>query len=158
MARSRLAVLATLAAAAALVAVPAGAAPTANGCEPTLDDGFGPFGRGMPPLRSKIGTGHVLSGVIRSAIACAPLARARVEFMQEDRSGRYTRAASGTVRTDRAGRFRFEGPRPTAHEGRPGHIHIRVIAAGHKPLLARYDVLPGSRGGNVTLTLEPDDL
>src|SRR5712691_5318909 len=47
---------AVLAAAAALAAVAALPAAAANyRCEPTPADGGGPFGRGQPPLRGKIG-------------------------------------------------------------------------------------------------------
>ena len=49
----------------ALFAGPAGTAP-AQACKPTPEDAFGPFGRVSPPLRAKIGTGHVLTGVVLS--------------------------------------------------------------------------------------------
>jgi len=45
-------------------AVPA----TATTCTPTLGDPFGPFGRGAPPERARIGTGHVLTGVVLSSL------------------------------------------------------------------------------------------
>src|SRR5207302_71556 len=76
-------------------------------CQPTAQDGFGPFGRGSPPLRSSIGRGHVLTGTVLSALDCAPLRSARVEFWQEDKTGTYRPAGSATVVTDRSGRFRF---------------------------------------------------
>jgi hypothetical protein len=147
--------LAGLAVAALVLAVsPVGAAPSAYRCDPTPNDGAGPFGRGMPPVRAKIGSGHVLTGLVRSAVTCGPLARARVEFMQSGRDG-YTRAGTATVVAGPDGRFRFEGPRPVDY-GREPHIHIRVIAAGYKPLLTRYVVR--GRSGQITLTLEPEDL
>src|SRR6266511_2034484 len=127
-------------------------------CAPTLQDGFGPFGRSMPPMRAKIGTGHVLTGVVLSALDCRPLRGAQVQFWQSNKNGRYTMAGSATVITDRAGRFRFEGPVPTAYEGREGHIHIRVIAHGFKPLLTRYVPPRGSRRGEVRLVLDPEQL
>jgi protocatechuate 3,4-dioxygenase beta subunit len=113
-------------------------APAAPGCPPTLDDGAGPFGRGAPPRRSKIGTGHVLTGVVLSSVDCAPLAGARIHLWQANRRGEYLRSGSATVVTDRTGRFRFEGPRPVSYEGRPPHIHLRVVAAEHELLLTRY--------------------
>ena len=143
---------------AALLAPPLGARPAAYPCAPTPQDAFGPFGRGLPPLRSKIGTGHVLTGVVLSALTCRPVPRAQVQFWQENAAGRYTRATSATVVTDRAGRFRFEGPYPPSNEGRPSHIHIRVFARGFKPLLARYEPARGARSGNVRLVLEPAEL
>jgi protocatechuate 3,4-dioxygenase beta subunit len=142
----------------AALAVAVAPAPGANACRPTPTDSFGPFGRGTPPQRSKIGTGHVLTGTILSALDCKPLVRARVELWQADRNGRYTRASSATVITDRAGRFRFEGPYPTRYSGGPAHIHLRVVAAVHEPLLTRYVAARGARRGTVRLVLAPQAL
>lgn len=144
----------------ALVIV-AGTTSTAAGspdgsCRATPPDAFGPFGRGTPPLRSKIGSGHVLTGVVLSAISCGPLARARVELWQANRFGRYTRATSASVITDRRGRFRFEGPYPPSYDGRTPHIHIRVFARVHEPLLARYTPARGARTGSIRLVLRPE--
>jgi protocatechuate 3,4-dioxygenase beta subunit len=141
-----------------LFAASAAGSPDALRCRPTPTDGFGPFGGAAPPVRAKIGTGHVLTGVVLSALDCRPLGRARVQLWQANAQGRYTVAGSATVITDRAGRFRFEGPRPVAYEGRPGHIHLRVLAPGHLPLLTRYVPPAGSRRGSVRLVLQPDAL
>ena len=139
-----------------LVVVATGrSAPTAVGCPPTLDDGAGPFGRGAPPQRAKIGTGHVLTGVVLSSVDCRPLVGARIHLWQANRLGQYVRAGSATVVADRAGRFRFEGPRPVGYEGRPGHIHLRVVAANHELLFTRYVPSPGARRGFVRLVLRP---
>jgi protocatechuate 3,4-dioxygenase beta subunit len=126
----------------------------AGTCTPTPEDGFGPFGRGMPPVRAKTGTGHVLTGTIISALDCKPIAGARVEFWQSNKKGVYVKALSATVFTDKSGRFRYESPRPTSYEGLPAHIHIRVVAKGHEVLLTRY-VPNGRRRGNVRLVLVP---
>jgi protocatechuate 3,4-dioxygenase beta subunit len=135
----------------------AAAAPSAAGCEPTPQDGFGPFGRGTPPMRASIGRGHVTTGVVLSALNCRPLANARVEYWQESPQGGYIRATSGTVVTDSKGRFRFEGPFPP-DEGFGPHIHLRVLARGHKPLLARYMPAKGEKQGSIRLVLEPAEL
>ena len=142
-------------AAAGLLAATATAGPQAT-CTPTPADVFGPFGRGQPPLRAKIGTGHVLTGVVLSALDCKPLAGATVELWQAGRNGRYTRAGSATVRTNGAGRFRFEGPRPTSYSGRPAHIHLRVSGRAHEQLLARYEVASGARRGSMRIVLRPE--
>lgn len=145
---------AVLAAAASLVAAGGlGAAPAAT-CAATAPDAFGPFGRGMPPVRSRIGKGHVLSGVVLSSVGCGPL-RAQVQFWQANRNGAYTRAGSATILTGKNGRFRFQGPFPPSYEGRPGHIHIRALATNHVPLLARYVPAPGERQGTIRLVLRP---
>jgi protocatechuate 3,4-dioxygenase beta subunit len=127
----------------------------ASGCPATPTDGFGPFGRGSPPVRASIGKGHVLSGVILSAVNCRPIPRARVELWQANGRGRYVRATSGTVLADRSGRFRFEGPYPASYEGAPPHIHIRVVAPAHEVLLSRYQPARGARRGSVRLVLLP---
>jgi protocatechuate 3,4-dioxygenase beta subunit len=144
--------------AACVFAVPADALPRANECAPTISDAAGPFGRGAPPLRAKIGSGHVLTGVVLSALDCRPLVGARVELWQSNARGRYTRATSATVVTDRAGRFRFEGPYPSSYEGREPHIHLRVSARLHEPLLSRYVPARGARRGTVRLVLELEQL
>ena len=146
-------------AAAALVIVGAGGGTASAGaaCAPTPADAFGPFGRGLPPIRAKTGTGHVLTGRVLSALGCAPLRRAAVQFWQANASGRYTRRLSATVLTDRNGHFRYESPRPASYEGREPHIHIRVTARHHEPLLTRY-VPRGARRGDVRLVLVPGAL
>jgi len=133
-------------------------APAAPGCPPTLDDGAGPFGRGAPPRRAKIGTGHVLTGIVLSSVDCRPLAGARIHLWQSNRRGEYVRAGSATVVADRAGRFRFEGPRPVGYEGRSPHIHLRVVAANHELLFTRYVPSPGAKRGFVRLVLLPQRL
>jgi protocatechuate 3,4-dioxygenase beta subunit len=138
---------------AVVVAVSAGAVGAAShqsGCAPTPNDGGGPD-RGTPPLRAKIGTGHVLTGVVLSP-SCAPVAGARVSFWQSNAQGVYTAAGTGAVRTSPSGRFRFEGPQPRAYNGRSGHIHIKVEAPGFEPLYTEYETR-GARRGAVRLVL-----
>jgi protocatechuate 3,4-dioxygenase beta subunit len=124
-------------------------------CAPTPNDGGGPD-RGTPPLRAKIGTGHVLTGVVLSP-SCAPIAGALVSFWQSNARGVYTVAGSGAVETTKSGRFRFEGPRPRAYNGRPAHIHIKVEAPDFEVLFTEYEPR-GARRGNVRLVLFPSKL
>ena len=124
-------------------------------CAPTVEDGAGPFGRGEPPLRAKIGTGHVLVGTVLS-VDCKPVARARVHLWQANRRGEYTRAGSATVVTNALGRFRLEGPRPVSYEGRPPHIHLRIVARDHEVLLTRYVPRPQTaKSGSIRVVLTP---
>ncbi len=127
----------------------------APGCPATVPDGFGPFGRGSPPMRASIGKGHVLTGIVLSSLNCRPLRGARVELWQANARGKYVRTTSATVLTDPSGRFRFEGPYPTAYEGAPPHIHLRIVASGHEVLLSRYVPARGARRGSIRLVLEP---
>lgn len=97
----------------------------------------------------------MLSGVILSALNCKPIRGARVELWQSNAKGLYVRAMSATVLTDRSGRFRFEGPYPASYEGRPPHIHMRVVAPAHDVLLSRYEPARGARRGSLRLVLRP---
>jgi protocatechuate 3,4-dioxygenase beta subunit len=147
-----LASLATVAAVAGVLAVTASATPTA--CRPTLGDGAGPFSQSAlaSPRRAKIGTGHVLRGrVLRTD--CKPVAGALVVFWQAGPNG-YTARGRGSLRTDRFGRFRIEGPVPTSY-GRGPHIHIAVIHPEYEELLTRYVVRRGATSGRVTFVLTP---
>jgi protocatechuate 3,4-dioxygenase beta subunit len=130
----------------------------AQTCRATPPDAFGPFGRGAPPVRASTGRGHVLTGTVLSALGCGPLRRAQVQFWQANRNGRYTRALSATVLTGRGGRFRYASPVPVSYEGREPHIHIRVVAHGHRQLLSRYVPARGARRGSIRLVLVPEDL
>jgi protocatechuate 3,4-dioxygenase beta subunit len=132
-----------------------GAGPGQPLCKPTPNDGGGP-NRGTPPLRAKIGTGHVLTGVVLGP-TCKPVAGARVSFWQANRKGDYTAAGRGTVLTDRSGKFRFESAMPTSYDGRPAHIHIKVDEADFEPLYTRYEP-KGSRRGTVRLVLTSSGL
>jgi hypothetical protein len=124
-------------------------------CSPTPNFGGGPDR--SPPLRAKIGTGHVLTGVVLSP-TCTPIPHARVSFWQSNRNGVYTPSGGGAVMTAKSGRFRFQGPRPTPYDGQPAHIHIKVEAPGFVTLYTEYLPRPGSTRGAVRLVLLPSDL
>jgi protocatechuate 3,4-dioxygenase beta subunit len=149
---SAVCVVATIA---ALSAATAGAATGRTGCAATPNDGGGPD-RGTPPMRAKIGTGHVLTGVVLST-TCAPVVGARVSFWQSDAKGVYSPAGRGAVVTSQSGRFRFEGPRPRGYGGRPGHIHIKVEAPDFEPLYTEYESR-GAKRATVRLVLTPSTL
>jgi protocatechuate 3,4-dioxygenase beta subunit len=153
----RLAVVALLAAA-ALAAFSAGGAPAAATCKATPDDGFGPFGQGLPPIRAKTGTGHVLSGVVLSAVDCKPIRGAQVQFWQSNAKGVYTKKLSATVLTRRDGSFRYESPKPVSYDGFPPHIHVRVIAKGYETLLTRVVPAKGAKRTTVRFVLVPEAL
>jgi protocatechuate 3,4-dioxygenase beta subunit len=127
---------------------------TSTACRPTSSDGAGPFQQSglSAPRRAKIGTGHVLQGrVLRTD--CKPVAGALVVLWQAGSSG-YGSRGRGSVRTDRTGRFRFEGPVPTSYGGLP-HIHMAVLHPAYEELVTRYIVRPGSKSGRITLVLAP---
>jgi protocatechuate 3,4-dioxygenase beta subunit len=126
----------------------------ATACQPTRSDGAGPFQQSglSAPRRTKIGTGHVLHGrVLRTD--CKPVSGALVVLWQAGQQG-YAARGRGSVRTDRTGRFRFEGPVPASYGGLP-HIHIAVLHPAYEELVTRYIVRPGSKSGRITLVLAP---
>lgn len=106
-------------------------------CAPTREDSLGPFYVPNAPVRSKTGTGHVLTGVVRNT-TCAPVARAKLEFWHAGPAGEYGPAWRATLFSDGRGRYRFESINPPAYGGRPRHIHIKVSAKGHRTLVTQY--------------------
>src|SRR6476619_953433 len=139
--------------------VAGGLALTASGtsaaCQPTQSDGAGPFQQSgvSAPRRAKIGTGHVLLGrVLRTD--CQPVAGAVVVLWQAGPNG-YRPSGRGRVRTNRFGRFRFEGPVPASEGYSAPHIHIAVLHPAYEELVTRYVVRRGEKTGRITLVLEP---
>ena len=147
--------LTVIAAVGVFFAAGAVAGPGQAPCRPTLSDGAGPFGSNAidTPRRAKIGKGHVLTGRVLAAPDCGPVRRALVVFWQAGPNG-YGPRGRGSVLTDRAGRFRIEGPVP-ANYGRGSHIHIAVVHAAYEGLVTRFDVRPNSKKGQIRLVLAP---
>lgn len=147
--------LATAAAVAVWLGLTASGTSAAARCTPTEGYGAGPFQQNAlaAPRRAKIGTGHVLQGRILRASDCKPVAGALVVLWQSGPNG-YGPRGRGSVVTDRAGRFRFQGPVPTNY-GRGPHIHIAVSHPAYEELLTRYVVRRGAKTGRITLVLVP---
>jgi len=108
-----------------------------------------------PPVRSHVGSGFVLTGVVRSGIDCAVLPRARVEIWHAGPNGSYDMIHRGTVITDAGGRFRFETDFPGSSFGQP-HIHLRVAVGGFKPTAVVFLPKPGTKTGEIEIVLEPE--
>jgi protocatechuate 3,4-dioxygenase beta subunit len=110
----------------------------AGGCVPTRADALGPFYEAGAPVRSKVGTGYVLSGRALAARTCRPIARVRIELWLANPQGEYDDAHRATLFASRVGRYRFESNRPVAYSGRPPHIHLRVSARGFRTLVTQH--------------------
>ena len=150
----RLVISAALAALAGLAVTEAATPAVGAACRPTVALGGGPFERsGAPaPRRSRIGSGHVLTGRILSYPGCRPVRGAVVEFWQESTNGVYDRRGRAAIVTGRLGTFRFEGPVPPG--GSFGsHIHIHVSAAGFDDYVTTYRLARGERQGRTTIVL-----
>ncbi|WP_448593615.1 dioxygenase family protein [Thermoflexus hugenholtzii] len=129
--------------------------PEPEACAPTPPDALGPFYRPGAPVRSKVGEGFRLEGVVRSSRGCRPLPGARIEFWLAGPDGRYADAYRATVFADERGAYAFESHFPPSYGGRPPHIHIRVTAEGHRVLVTQYYPQPGQTQGQFDLVLVP---
>ena len=132
-----------------------GAAPPAAGKCTLTQGNFGdPNYKPNAPVRSRVGTGFVLSGIVRSGIDCSGIPRARVEFWLQGPNG-YDDAHRGTVIADGNGRYRFESNFPGSTGLQP-HIHLRIAVPGYRTLVTIYFPGAGAAAGTLDLVLEPD--
>jgi protocatechuate 3,4-dioxygenase beta subunit len=116
-------------------------------CRPTLDDGVSPSYKPDAPSRSSVGTGHVLSGVVRSSEDCAPIANARLELWPEYAGQGHPDEVRATLFTDSNGRYRFECDPPE-------HIHMRISAAGYRTIGQNSYHPNGQAEGTFDIVLE----
>jgi protocatechuate 3,4-dioxygenase beta subunit len=123
-------------AALALGAVSTGSDAAAR-CAPTRADALGPFYEPGAPVRSRVGSGYVLSGRVLTT-SCRAIPRARIEVWLVNPRGEYDDAHRATVIARRDGRYRFESNRPPGYGGRPPHIHVRVSARGFRTLVTQH--------------------
>jgi protocatechuate 3,4-dioxygenase beta subunit len=126
-------------------------------CPPTAPDSLGPFYQPAAPQRSSVGHGYVMTGTVKSAADCAPVPRAAVEFWLANPSGVYDDQHRATVLTDRTGAYRFETSPPPNYGRRPAHIHLRVSAAGFKPLVTQHYPAGAPAGAVFDMVLIPAD-
>jgi hypothetical protein len=107
------------------------------------------------PVRSRVGSGFELSGVIRSGIDCSVIPRARVEIWHAGPSGAYDATHRGAVITDAGGHYRFDTDFPGSSFGQP-HIHVRVAVPGFKTVATVFLPKPGTKNGTLDIVLEPE--
>lgn len=123
----------------------------APACRLTSPDALGPFYEPGAPVRSKVGTGYVLSGRVLAARTCRAIPRARVELWLANPQGEYDDAHRATVIGGRRGGYRFESNKPPSYQSRPPHIHIRVSARGYRTLVTQH--YPRSNRANAVFNL-----
>jgi protocatechuate 3,4-dioxygenase beta subunit len=114
-------------------------------CAPTAPDMLGPFYKPNAPERTRTGSGIVVTGAVRSAKGCTALPGARVEWWSADERGEYRDDLRATQHTDAQGRFTYETVSPGRYPGRPPHLHVRITAPGHKPLITQLYPQPAQR-------------
>jgi protocatechuate 3,4-dioxygenase beta subunit len=129
----------------AVLALFAPASTVSAACPPTRPDALGPFYVAGAPERSKTGDGLTVQGAVRSTRDCKPLPSARVEWWSANRSGQYDDAHRATQITDSEGRYRYVTDMPGKYPGRPEHLHVKVTAPGHKPLVTQIYPKPADR-------------
>lgn len=127
-------------------------------CTPTPSDEIGPFYKPRAPVRDKIGTGYILSGIVRSAATCRPISGARIEFWQAGQQGDYNDAYRATIFSDQNGQYRLETDFPSPYAGRPPHIHILVDVKGYAGLITQHYPVAGTRRAKFDLVLLPEML
>ena len=116
-----------------------------DACVPTEDDIEGPFYRAGAPERDDLvvpgdtGTPLRLSGRVRTADGCAPIAGAVVDVWHADPAGAYDNASSawryrGRVTTSPDGAWQLRTLEPGRYlngaQYRPSHVHLKVWVDG----------------------------
>jgi protocatechuate 3,4-dioxygenase beta subunit len=130
-------------------------AAAAQKCAPTPQDEIGPFYRPNAPVRSKIGSGYILHGVVLDASNCRPITGARIEFWQAGPGGVYDDSLRATVYSDPKGRYRLETSIPPPYARRPPHIHILVDQRGYAGLIiTQHYPKSGVKGAKMDLVME----
>lgn len=127
----------------------------AETCKPTEPDMLGPFYKPDSPIRPAVGKGYIMTGMVKSSRDCSSIKGAKIEFWLVNPEGTYDDEHRATVFSDAAGLYRFESNMPKPYFGRPPHIHIRVSAAGHKPLVTQHYPEEGKTQSLFDLVLVP---
>ncbi len=132
------------------------AARLVQACRPTEPDALGPYYESGAPRRSSVGEGYVLQGRVLSSADCRPIAAARIEVWLANPQGEYDAAHRATLMADATGAYRFGSEFPGTYPGRPPHIHLKVSAAGYRPLVTQIYPRPGETSSQVDLVLVPE--
>jgi protocatechuate 3,4-dioxygenase beta subunit len=122
-------------------------------CKPTQPDMLGPFYEPGAPVRTRVGSGYVLSGTVLATEACKPIPNAKIEFWLANPRGEYDDAHRATVFAGQRGDYRLESNVPVSYGGRPPHIHVRVRAPGFEELVTQHYPERGQRKANFDLVL-----
>jgi protocatechuate 3,4-dioxygenase beta subunit len=124
-------------------------------CDPTPADYLGPFYKSDAPVRSSVGKGYSLEGVVMSSQDCSPIASARIELWLVNSDGSYDDDHRATVFSNDRGEYRFESNFPPGYFGRPPHIHIRLSANGFVTLATQHYPAEGQTSGKFDIVLVP---
>lgn len=100
------------------------------------------------PLGWDIGDGFALTGIVRDAATCLPIADAEISFWMPDQEGAY----EGRLITNQQGGYRIESARPAPSPDSYAHIHMAVEAPGYGLVMTEY-LLSGKDGELVTFDI-----
>ncbi len=128
----------------------------AETCKPTTPDALGPMYKPEAPVRSNVGTGYVLTGMVKSSRDCAPIKGAKVEFWLAGPDKEYDDKHRATLFSEASGAYRFESNFPPGYYGRPPHIHVRVSVAGFGTLVTQHYPQSGKTEAIFDLVLIPE--
>jgi protocatechuate 3,4-dioxygenase beta subunit len=109
-----------------------------------------------PPERGSVGTGYLLSGIVRALGTCRPIPGARVILWLANPQGVYDDASRATVVAGPDGSYRFESHVPVSYDGVRPHIHMRVIAPGFRPLMTTHLYDAGQHRPTLDVVLAPE--
>ena len=124
-------------------------------CNPTKPDQLGPMYAPNAPVRTSVGKGYLLEGVVKSARDCSPIPGARIEFWLVNLEGNYDDDHRATVPVNSSGGYSFESNFPKSYGGRPAHIHVRVTAPGYETLVTQHYPKAGDARMTYDLILVP---
>lgn len=116
---------------------------------------LGPFYKSNAPIRSAVGKGYIMTGMVMSSRDCSAIKGARIEFWLVNPEGTYDDEHRATIFSDAAGSYRFESNMPKPYLGRPPHIHIRVSTEGHETVVTQHYPEEGKILSSFDLVLVP---
>ena len=125
-------------------------------CRPTAPDAVGPMYKPDAQARSNVGTGYVMTGMVKSSRDCAQITGAKIEFWLAGPDKEYDDKHRATLFSDASGVYRFESNSPPGYSGRPPHIHVSVSAAGFGTLVTQHYLKSGTTGAVFDLVLIPE--
>jgi protocatechuate 3,4-dioxygenase beta subunit len=126
-------------------------------CQPTSEDYLGPFYKAGAPVRSSVGKGYELTGLVMSAANCAPIPQASIELWLVNPDGSYDDEHRATIFANKTGEYRFESNFPSGYSGRPPHIHMRISAKGFKTLVTQHYPADDQTTGEFDIVLVPSE-
>jgi hypothetical protein len=119
-------------------------------CTPTKGDELSPSYKPDAPVRSVVGHGHILTGIVRSSVDCTPIPDVKLELWSEESDVGHPDEYRATVLTDRTGIYHFEC-NPT------DHIHMRISVQGYRTIASNAYHTQGQPEGTFDIVLEPDN-